>query len=126
MNNQRLLLILLIVYAVHLSLKFTGVTVPVWMSSYLADFLCLPVMFGLFTWFMRVIVKREAFKLSVVMIVFGVCYVSFAFEWLAPRWSSHFTADALDAVCYLFGGILFLLFHRWEHKRLINHPMKMI
>lgn len=118
MNNQRLLFILIVFYIVHLYLKFAGVAVPIWMSSYLADLLCLPVMFALFTWFMRDILKRETFKLSLLMMLFGVCYISFAFEWLAPRWSSRYTADRMDVVCYLLGGIFYLLFHRWENNRL--------
>jgi hypothetical protein len=120
MNNLRLLLILVGVYIIHLFLKFSDISVPTWMSSYLADLLCLPIMFGLFTWLMRDVMKRSSFRLTALMIVFGVCYVSFAFEWLAPRWSSRYTADGWDVVCYFVGGIFYLLFHQWEHKRLFT------
>lgn len=120
MSNAQLLIILSGMYALHLSLKFSGIQVPVWMSSYLADLLCMPVMFVLFTGFMRHVLKRADFKMSIWMILFSVGYVTLVFEWLAPMCSNRYTADAMDAVCYLIGGVFYKSFQSWERMPVLN------
>ncbi len=117
-HNTRLFIVLLLLYAAHLCLKYNSIAVPVFMSSYLADFLCLPFILSLFVMLVRYLKSQPTFQLPIAMIVFAVIYISFVFEFLIPRYSTRYTADAVDVVFYVIGAAFFFFFQKWERRKL--------
>lgn len=108
-----------LLYAVHLFVKFSGVKVPLFFSSYFADLLCMPFVMILVLLLIRLIKKDPYFQLSISMIVFVVIYTSLVFEGLLPQMSSRFTSDFFDVVFYIFGAVIFFALQRMEQKERI-------
>lgn len=115
--NTRLLIALSLIYAVHLCLKFNSISVPVFLSSYLADLLCLPFILSFFVLIVRFLKRQETFQLSLPMIAFGVIYISFVFEYWLPHYYPKHTADPMDVVFYALGGVFYFLFQNREMKK---------
>lgn len=115
-RNTRLFIVLLILYAVHLSIKYNSIVVPVWISSYVADLLCVPFILSLFVMIVRFVKKQNTFRLPPSMIVFAVLYISFVFEYLMPKYSARYTADPVDVVFYFIGGVFYFFFQNREMK----------
>lgn len=115
-RNTRLFIVLLILYAVHLSIKYNSIVVPVWISSYVADLLCVPFILSLFVMIVRFVKKQNTFRLPPSMIVFAVLYISFVFEYLMPKYSARYTADPVDVVFYVIGGVFYFFFQNREMK----------
>jgi hypothetical protein len=111
-NSHKYLIIkfLSIIYLLHLVLKFADITVPIWVSSYLADILCLPLLLFLITLIIRKIQQNPFFKLDFGMILFAFLALSLVFEMYLPLISPRYTSDKIDILMYAFGGILFYLF----------------
>ena len=101
------LFLLAAVYVVQLSIKFKFSNGHVWISSHLADVICLPLMLLLAQSIIRKLKGNQELRLGVKHILFTWIYVSMVFEWLLPKFSSKYTADFLDVFYYLMGGLLF-------------------
>lgn len=101
-------LIQLFTRGLHLSL-------PVWVSSWLADALCLPVVLTLALVGQRGWHRRPALVLPDGWLVAAWLYVSLWFELLAP-WlrPARYTADWLDVLAYALGA--------WAFRRWLNRP----
>ncbi len=100
------------IYLIHLCLKFAYVSVPTWMSSYLADFLCLPFLLSWTTLLIRKVQQNPFFSPSFGMILFTFLATSIVFEWYLPSISSRYTSDSLDVVMYASGGVFFYFFKK--------------
>lgn len=87
--------------------KVMKVFIP-YVHAYLDDLLAMPVILGItlqvFKWIHPL---REDFVFNKTQVVVGWLYFSFLFEFLLPRWSSIYTADILDILCYGLGAITF-------------------
>jgi len=115
-RNTRLFIVLLFVYAVHLYIKYNCIAVPVFISNYLADALCLPFILSLFVMIVRIVKKNSTFQLPLSMIAFAVVYVTTVFEFVIPKFSARYTADLMDIVFYALGALFFFLFQVREKK----------
>lgn len=83
--------------------------------AYLDDLLAMPVVLGITLQVYRWIHPlKENFTFSKAQVVVGWVYFSFLFEFLLPRWSSTYTADILDVLCYGIGAIIF---HKLINKK---------
>jgi radical SAM superfamily enzyme YgiQ (UPF0313 family) len=79
-----------------------------YVHAYLDDLLAMPVILGITLQVYRWIHPlKDGFTFSKTQVFVGWLYFSFLFEFLLPRWSSTYTADLLDVVCYGIGAIAF-------------------
>ncbi len=109
MYKHPIIIIFALLYALHLWLKFSGLEVPLWMSNYLADFLCMPLVLAGAHFLICKIQRRATFHFSIAMVLFAVVYFSVVFEWLLPQFSTRFTSDPLDALMYALGALFFYI-----------------
>ncbi|SHN31418.1 hypothetical protein [Mucilaginibacter sp. OK098] len=77
-------------------------------NGYIDDAIAIPVIANLGLWFQRVvIIKNNYYVLSKWHVVFIVAYVSLIFEGLLPLFSKTYTADWIDVLLYIIGGVFF-------------------
>ena len=112
MRRYPLLSLLLVLYAVHLVLKFGRVPVPMFFSHYFADLLCMPLLLSGALLFMRWLRADGGLYLSGAMILVASLYVSLVFECVLPLFFQRYTADVWDVVMYGVGGGLFCVFQK--------------
>jgi hypothetical protein len=94
-----------------------GHAVPV-INGYIDDMAAIPVMANLALWFQRVfIIKNDYYVLAPWHVIFITAYVALVFEGLLPVLSKIYTADWIDVVLYVLGG---LFFYRIMNKPIIN------
>jgi len=87
-----------------------------YLNGYIDDAFAIPVIADLGLWFQRgFIIKSNYYTLSVWHVVFITVYVTLVFEVLLPLISKTYTADWLDALLYVIGGIFFY--------RVMNKPV---
>jgi hypothetical protein len=87
-----------------------------YVNGHLNDFIAIPVIATLGLWFQRIIIyKTSYYVLSPWHIVFIVVYVSIVFEALLPLLSRRYTADWIDVLLYVAGGLFFF--------KLMNKPL---
>lgn len=118
MRRYPLLSLLLVLYAVHLVLKFSQVPVPMFFSHYFADLLCMPLLLSFAVLVMRWVREDAGLYLSQAMILVATLYVSLVFECGLPLFFHRYTADVWDVVMYGVGGVLFCVFQ----ERLLPRP----
>lgn len=88
-------------------LRRSGHYLP-YLNGYLTDAIAVPVIANLGLWFQRrVMIKNDYYVLSPGHVVFIVVAVSVWFEVVLPRYSLMYTADVVDAVLYVVGGLFF-------------------
>ncbi|WP_306353122.1 hypothetical protein [Flavobacterium sp. '19STA2R22 D10 B1'] len=79
-------------------------------NSYLTDCIAVPVIAHIAIIFTRkFVVKNQHYTYPLSYLLFIATYTSILFEWIMPQFSSKYTADGLDVLCY-FGGALFYYF----------------
>src|ERR1700692_2394075 len=77
-------------------------------NGHIDDAFAIPVIANLGLWFQRVfIIKNNYYVLAPWHIIFIVIYVSLVFEWLLPLLSKTYTADWIDVLLYVTGGLFF-------------------
>ena len=86
-------------------------------NGYIDDLIAIPVIANLGLWFQRVfLIKNDHYVLSPWHVVFMVIYVSLLFEGILPHVSKTYTADWIDVLLYVIGGLFFYL--------VMNKPLK--
>ena len=77
-------------------------------NGYIDDAIAIPVIANLGLWFQRVaIIKSNHYVLSKWHVVFITVYVALIFEGLLPYLSKTYTADWIDVLLYIIGGMFF-------------------
>ena len=105
---MRLLLPALLLFLAHqLAQKVLHLHVA-WADDFLDPMLCMPILMGGFLYEQRRWLGRQRFSLFEILAI--TAFLSVVFECLFPIWSSGFTADWRDVVCYFAGALLFFLF----------------
>lgn len=85
--------------------------------AYLDDLLAIPVILGTTLQIYRLIhPKKDDFSFTKIQILIALIYVSVVFEWFLPKFSTAYTSDLVDVVCYALGAFYFYF--------LINPPIK--
>jgi hypothetical protein len=87
---------------------------PNWLSGFLPDFLCLPLILWISLGMIRFVFKDYSICLSPLMIVVGVLAFSTLFEWILPTFREIYTADIFDVLAYALGG---LSFYWWQKEK---------
>jgi hypothetical protein len=110
--KYKILILLTFVYALHLGLKFSQYPVNEWISSYLADVLCLPILLSYILLVLRYFKKEPLLWLNTPQIIFLFLYVSLLFEFILPKYSERYIADVYDVIAYALGAIFFYFFQK--------------
>ncbi|MGB0404287.1 MAG: hypothetical protein ACPGEG_09340 [Salibacteraceae bacterium] len=96
-----------ITYIFFFTARKEDLQIPELINSYFTDLLCIPLVLGTIQLFIRIIKNEPKLKLTIPMVIFSVVAFSLAFEWWFPKQNSIYTADILDVVCYVIGGLVF-------------------
>jgi hypothetical protein len=97
----------ILAWAIVILFRKLGHPLP-FVNNYLGDLFAIPVIANLGLWFQRVfIIKNNYYVLGVWQVIFVVVYVSFIFEGMLPLVSKTYTADWIDVLLYIVGGIFF-------------------
>ena len=77
-------------------------------NGYIDDLIAIPVIANLGLWFQRqFIIRNNYYVLAPSHVVFIIIYVTLLFEILLPGLSKTYTADWVDIILYIFGGLFF-------------------
>jgi hypothetical protein len=96
-----------LIWIIVLAARKTGHPLPL-VNGYINDAFAIPVIANLGLWFQRVlIIKNNYYVLSPLHVFFIVAYVSVVFEGLLPLYSKTYTADWIDVLLYIAGGLFF-------------------
>ena len=102
-------------WLIVITLRSMGHPVPI-VNGYINDAAAIPVIANLALWFQRVfIIKNDYYVLAPWHVIFIVAYVALVFEGLLPVLSKIYTADWVDVVLYVLGGLFFY--------RIMNKPI---
>ncbi len=104
-----------------------GFGFPEWMTSYLADFLCVPFVLGISRAFLRIVKTEKHYFLSYGQAFYVFLLFGLLFEWILPSRSPSYRADSLDVLMYANGAFIFLLLQRMEQgkvQRMAHHCSK--
>jgi len=82
-------------------------TFPPYVTSYLADLTCLPILLTLTLVVQRRLTRNLAFTFPTSWLVAAWLYVSVIFEVIVPQWSAHYISDPFDVVAYALGTLAF-------------------
>ena len=97
-------IIFIVIYGLTLYSKYYLYIQP-FLNYYLADLLCMPIVFYLTVEIFR-IAKLEP-KLSLLKILIGIIYFFILFEFLLPKYSFKYTGDWFDVFMYFLGGLIY-------------------
>lgn len=96
--------------------KLFRIFIPL-VHAYFDDLLAIPVILGTTLQIYRLIhPKKDNFSFAKIHIVIAFIYVSVVFEWFLPKFSTTYTSDPVDVICYFLGAFYFYF--------LINLPIK--
>jgi hypothetical protein len=77
-------------------------------NGYINDAVAIPVIANLSLWFQRVfVIRNNYYVLAAWHVAFIVTYVTLVFEVLLSIFSKTYTADWVDALLYIGGGLFF-------------------
>ena len=102
-----LFIISVVTFLSVLSLLYYGVSLPGWVTSYLNDFLCMPIVLTICLKAVHLIKKDKSIRLDLFTIVSLTTFYAVYFEWYLPKVESRYTADYMDVVMYFTGALLF-------------------
>lgn len=96
-----------LIWLIVITLRKLGQPLP-FINGYIDDAVAIPVIANLGLWFQRVvIIKSSYYVLSKWHVVFITGYVALIFEGLLPWLSKAYTADWIDVLLYIIGGVFF-------------------
>ena len=96
-----------ITWLIVITARKTGHPLPL-INGYINDAFAIPVIANLGLWFKRqFIIKNDYYVLAQWHIIFIVLYVRLVFDILLPLYSKTYTADWIDVLLYVFGGVFF-------------------
>ena len=96
-----------LIWLAVITMRKLGHPLP-FINGYLDDAFAIPVIANLGLWFQRVIViKNNYYVLSKSHIVFITMYAALVFEAMLPHFSRAYTADWIDVLLYIIGGVFF-------------------
>lgn len=95
----------LLVWLIIIVLRKLGIYIPV-INSHLTDLYTIPMYCYTIHFLMNQILGYQM-KLDLKFILTSCVYITIIFEVLGPLFSTKFTGDIIDVICYFTGGILF-------------------
>ncbi|MDM1548459.1 hypothetical protein HX096_11410 [Empedobacter falsenii] len=84
-----------------------------YLNHYLTDIFAVPAMTHLGSYIIsKVKYNNQLYTYPTSYLVITAFVLSFLLEYLMPKFSSNYTADILDIVCYFIGIIFYLKIHK--------------
>lgn len=105
-------ILLIVVASVVYLAKLFDLKLPNFISFYLNDLLCMPIVFSLCLEAIRALKKDNSLYVPIGAIVVVTLYYVFHFEWLLPKFHARYTADVIDVELYVIGAFLFFRFQK--------------
>lgn len=102
----------LLILIIYQTLFYCNVPMPIFITSYLKDFLCIPIIATLglhVVWFLK---KDKSIRLNAFTLISLVLMYSIYFEYFLPKHSNFYVADWLDIICYSLGGLIFYILQK--------------
>lgn len=115
--SHPLFIIVLLVYLTYYVLKHTGVQMPEFVTSYLADLLSLFLINTSVLYLLRKIYKKSELELPLGFVIVSFILITLVFEVIQPIINNYFIADPIDIVCYLISASSYYL---WRMSRALN------
>jgi hypothetical protein len=85
---------------------------PTFLNSYLTDIVAVPVIAHIVLIITRMyFTTQKKYTYPIAYLLFLATYVSFVFELLMPGFSSKYTGDGIDVVCYFIGAMFYYHIH---------------
>ncbi|MDT0648250.1 hypothetical protein RM545_16270 [Zunongwangia sp. F260] len=100
-------LIFVLAFLIFEVLKLTQVSLPEWTTSYLNDFLCMPIVLTVCLKAVHHFKKDSSITLSLSLILILTSFYAVYFELVLPQISDRYTADFIDVIVYFSGTFLF-------------------
>jgi hypothetical protein len=94
-------------YGLFKMTSLSGIALPVWMTSWFADLLCLPVILGIGLLFLRFYKSDANLFLTPGQVLFVFLLFSLLFEYLLPTQNRAYIADPVDVLMYACGAFVF-------------------
>lgn len=117
MNKKWIIVLSLMVFIYLVCFLLKSFSFPGILTSYVNDFLSLPIVLTLLLVILRKFKNNSEYMLSYTMIFFAFLYQTTIFEFILPNISERYTYDVWDIVAYAVGGVFFLLIqNRIERK----------
>ncbi|WP_405198075.1 hypothetical protein [Christiangramia sp. LLG6405-1] len=102
-------ILFVLIFILFEALKFTGANFPEWTTSYLNDFLCMPIILTICLKMAHYLTKDRSIKISIAQALALTCFYAIYFELILPQFVERYTADLFDVILYFSGAILFLI-----------------
>jgi uncharacterized protein YjeT (DUF2065 family) len=94
----------------YFGLEKAGYSLP-FLRNYLNDLLCMPLVLSLTLFLQRTFpCRRPNHVFTKYQVGIAVAYYAVGFEGVLPLFMPRYTADGLDVVAYVLGGIFFYRF----------------
>ncbi|ASZ12644.1 hypothetical protein KTO58_11270 [Chitinophaga pendula] len=94
---------------IHIA-RWYGYPLP-YVNGQLTDLLATPLIASACVTVIRYwVLKNSNYRLPLPYILFIAAYLSIAFEWIMPTYTTRYTADWLDVAAYFTGGLLYHFF----------------
>ncbi|MFO8146469.1 MAG: hypothetical protein ACQEWG_06900 [Bacteroidota bacterium] len=103
-------------------LNSTTVDMPNWITSYVNDFLCMPVVLTICLKIVHYIKKDNTVLLPLLPILTLTSFYALYFEWYMPQVETRYTADWVDVIMYFGGAFLFYSFQFISSKKKAPKP----
>ncbi|RXM37966.1 hypothetical protein BOQ62_19940 [Chryseobacterium sp. CH21] len=98
----------LAVWSIIILLRCNGIVIPV-INDYFTDLITIPMYCCLIEYIMNGILGYP-WKPDLKFVLTSALYLSFLFEVLCPKLSTHFTGDFWDVLAYFAGGMGYYFF----------------
>jgi hypothetical protein len=112
--SHPLFILLFTIYIIYYSLKTIGLSMPEFITSYLADLLSLFLVNTVITWIIRTIKSDKYYELNPAMVVLSFVMFSLFFELYLPSVNYYYKTDFWDIFCYALSAFGFLF---WRRKK---------
>lgn len=96
-----------LIFLGNLSMLHFEVNLPVWVTSYLNDLLCMPIVLWICLKAVHIIKRDNRIHLDLFTIFSITIFYAVYFEWYLPRVEPRYTADWMDIIMYLSGALIF-------------------
>lgn len=93
------------------------VDLPTWITSYVNDFLCMPVVLTICLKIVHFIKNDTTIPLPLLSILALTSFYAIYFEWYMPQVEPRYTADWVDVIMYFGGAFLFYWLQFLDRKK---------
>lgn len=94
------------------TLQKLAVPLPLIVRFYVNDFLIVPIVLALCLIVVRWLKSNFFYQLPLVVVLYVSIMYSVIFEWFLPQFHPRYTADIIDVMLYLLGGLVFYMLQK--------------